>query len=322
MNWFNRKPRNRRLSQDAVLEVKLNSDQIKAARMRMGVAAASVCFGTFFGFYVLYRSGEWVLNRMVYSNTAFAIRQIDIETDGVIKPDVLRRWARVQEGANLMSLDLARVKRDLELHSVIRSVAVERELPDILRLRVSERVPVAEINFLIHAQDGVTTTRYHLDMEAFVVKPLDPRQLQSFTNSLPTGLPRLQGFKSLDVVAGRQVDSEQIRSALRLVELHECSTMGALTAFTEIDLSYPQVLVTKTSDGSQITFGTANLEQQLRRWRLVYELGRSNQMGILTLDLSVSNNVPARWVKFDPSQPVAKPPVRSPRNSRAPRRNV
>jgi hypothetical protein len=122
-------------------------------------------------------------------------------------------------------------------------------------------------------------------------------------------------------VAGRQLDSEQIRSALRLIELHERSTMGALTAFKEIDVSFPQVLVTATTDGSQITFGLEHLEQQLLRWRQVFELGRSNRVGILTLDLSVTNNIPARWVKLDPSQPNFRPPARSNR-TRPPRRHV
>jgi cell division septal protein FtsQ len=319
-DWLKSKPRNRRLGQEGVLEVKLRSDQIKATRMRIAVAAASVCFGTLFGLYVLWRSGEWLLDRMVYSNPAFAIREIDVETDGVIKLDQLRRWARVREGENLMALDLSRVKRDLEIVSAIRSVAVERELPNILHLRVSERVPAATIEFLVQSRAGVVPAKYYLDEEGFVFKPLDPRQLQNFTNSVPADLPQLCGFKSLDIVAGRRLESEQIRSALRLIDLHECSSMGAVTALKTIDVSYPQALVVTTTDGGQVTFGCANLEQQLLRWRVVFDLARSNQLGIFSLDLSVTNNVPARWVKLDPSQP-AKPPIRRNRTT-PPRRNV
>ena len=52
--------------------------------------------------------------------------KFDVQTDGVIAPDQLRRWARVKPGENLFALDLARVKRDLELVPLIESVSVER----------------------------------------------------------------------------------------------------------------------------------------------------------------------------------------------------
>jgi len=46
----------------------------------------------------------------------------------VIAPEQLRRWTRVRIGANLIALDLASVKRNLELVSTIDSVSVERVL--------------------------------------------------------------------------------------------------------------------------------------------------------------------------------------------------
>src|SRR5580692_6029024 len=56
------------------------------------------------------------------------------------------RWTGVKEGANLIGLDLASVKRNLELVSVIDSVSVERVLPHTLRVRVTERQPIAQVN--------------------------------------------------------------------------------------------------------------------------------------------------------------------------------
>ena len=37
----------------------------------------------------------------------FAIQRIDVQTDGVIAPDQLRRWSGVKPGENLIALDLA-----------------------------------------------------------------------------------------------------------------------------------------------------------------------------------------------------------------------
>src|SRR5580693_4779855 len=145
--WFKREQgRNRRLHRHHVLDVKLRSDQVQANRLRLARNSFLVVFITFFGLYLLWRVGELALNTFVYENPDFAIEQIDAQTDGKIAPEQLRRWTGVKEGANLIALDLAAVKRNLELVSAIDSVSVERVLPHTLRVRVMERDPIEQVN--------------------------------------------------------------------------------------------------------------------------------------------------------------------------------
>src|SRR5260221_13313091 len=99
--WFRRKTKNRRLGREFVLDVKLRSSQLRAARVRMGAMALGVAFATVFGLYLIWRTGEWALNHFVYENQSFAIRDIDIQTDGVISNDQLRRSSGVKLGDNL-----------------------------------------------------------------------------------------------------------------------------------------------------------------------------------------------------------------------------
>ena len=121
--WRKRKPKNRRLGREQVLDVKLRSSQVRAARTRVTALSLGAVFATVFGLYLLYRGGDWALNRLVYENKAFAIQEIDVQTDGVIAVDQLRRWAGVKPEENLLALDLARVKRDLELVPLVQSVS-------------------------------------------------------------------------------------------------------------------------------------------------------------------------------------------------------
>src|SRR6516164_9564295 len=133
--WFKRKPKNRRLGREYVLDVKLRSSQVRAARTRLAAIALAIVFATVLGVYLLWRGSEWALDRLVYDNKAFALETLDIQTDGIIAVDQLRRWARVKAGENLMRLDLARVKRDLEMVSFIQPpVSIERVLPHTLRI--------------------------------------------------------------------------------------------------------------------------------------------------------------------------------------------
>ena len=53
--WFKRQPKNRRLNRAHVLDVKLRSEQVRAARVRLAVMAISVPALTVFGLYLLWR---------------------------------------------------------------------------------------------------------------------------------------------------------------------------------------------------------------------------------------------------------------------------
>ena len=133
MSWFSRKPRNRQHSRRQVLDVKLSNDQRRSARVRwFGVAFGSLATAVLL-VALCWRGGEWILEQAVYRNSAFAVRDIEVETDGVIAAEQLRRWAGVSEQENLFALDLARVKRDLEYVPVIRQAEVERVLPHTVR---------------------------------------------------------------------------------------------------------------------------------------------------------------------------------------------
>src|SRR5262249_34242474 len=120
---FNRKHKNRRLGREYVLDVKLRSSQVRAARVRLAAWTLGGAFLVVFGVYLTWRTSSWVLDRLIYENKSFAIENIDVQTDGVIAIDQLRRWAGVHVGQNLFALDLAQVRRDLLLVSLIQSAS-------------------------------------------------------------------------------------------------------------------------------------------------------------------------------------------------------
>lgn len=304
--WFSRKQKNRRLNRGHVLDVKLRSDQVRASRARLGALAFGVLFGTVFGLYVLWMAGAWALDRLVYSNRAFAIQQIDVQTDGVISTDQLRRWAGVKAGENLLALDLARVKRDLELVPLISSVSVERVLPRTLRIRVTEREAVAQINVLRpKPRGGVEVAVFHLDPEGYVMLPLDPRQRTTPVNQPDDSLPLLMGVNVSELQPGRCVELPQVQGALRLISEFAYSPMAGLVDLRRIDVGSPEVLVVTTGQGSEVTFGLHDLDRQVRRWREIHDLGQRMKKGIATLDLAVSNNIPARWLEAGAVPPSA-----------------
>jgi cell division protein FtsQ len=304
--WFKRKPKNRRLGREQVLDVKLRSSQVRAARTRMGAIALGALFATIFGLYLVYRTGDWALNRLVYENEAFAIQEVDVQTDGVISLDELRRWTGVKPGANLLALDLASVKRDLELVPLVQSVSVERILPRTLRIRVTEREPMAQVNVpRPRPGGGVDLAVYQLDASGYVMLPLDLRQRAILLNQPGDALPAICGVNSTELQPGRRLGAPQVQAALRLIMAFDQSPMAGLVDLRRVDVSSPEVLVVTTGQGSEVTFGLADLEQQLRRWRDIFDLGQTMSKAIAGLDLAVTNNIPARWIEASAVLPVA-----------------
>jgi len=308
--WPKRKPVNRRLGRVHVLDVKLRSDQVRRSRMRWGGLAVGGLLGTAFGLFVLWHAGDWALNQMVYQNPAFVIREFQVQTDGVIAAAQLRAWANVKPGANLLALDLARVRSDLERIPFIATVSVERILPRTLRLRVTEREAVAQIKVAqTRVGGGVDVRVFQLDLDGFVMPPMDPRLRATGKVLTDDALPVLTGLNLTTLPPGRRLESAQVAAGLRLISEFASSPMAGRVDLRQIDLSAPDVLIVTTGQGSEVTFGLQDLDRQLRRWRGIHDECQRLKRNIVSLGLDVPNNIPLRWLEASASlAPVPKLP--------------
>jgi len=282
---FKRKPKNRRLGREHVLDVKLRSSQVRAARLRLATVTLGVVFATVLGVYLVWQGGTWALNRLVYENPAFAIQQVDIQTDGVLAVDKLRRWAGVRPGQNLLALDLSRIKRDLEFVSSLRP----------------------------RSGGGVEMNSLQLDTEGFVMLPLEPSQRSAAAPQPTEQLPLIVTPNPGDLQAGRRLEFPQVQAALRLLEAFNRSPMAGILDIKRIDVSTPEVLVVMTEQGSEITFGLCDFDQQMVHWQTVFDYAQRAGKVIATLDLAVSNSIPARWLEASAVAPLTPKPARPPR---------
>jgi hypothetical protein len=305
MSWFKRQSRNRRSGREQhVLDVKLRSDQVRATRLRLGTIGLGLLIATLAGFFVIWRAGSWTLDCLMYKNSAFAVERIDVKTDGVISMEQIRRWSGVKPGQNLLALDLARVKRDLEMAPAIRAASVERVMPHILKLRVAERVPVAQISVLrLKPGGGTELATVYLDREGFVMTPLAAAQraLVVRTNDV---LPAICGLSLGEVMPGRKIDSAQVHGALQLIVALEHSPMAGLADLRVIDVSSPELLQATTGNRAKITFSLNNPDQQVRRWQDIRNRAQQQGLMIASLDLSVPGNIPAVLVAAGSSPPA------------------
>lgn len=86
--------------------------------------------------------GLWIYGR-TQSDARFAVKAIELA--GIVhspRADLNRLTSRYV-GANLFQIDIASVQRDLRSISWIDRIEIEKKLPDTLRIRITERTPVA-----------------------------------------------------------------------------------------------------------------------------------------------------------------------------------
>jgi cell division septal protein FtsQ len=305
---FKRKRRNRRHSRGHVLDVKLSSSkrrEVRSRRLVWLVVGSLMFFGVIYGGW---RGGDALIQHFIYNNDGFAITKLEMESDGVLAPEQLRSWAGVRPGANLMRLDLARVKRDLEMVPAIESVAVERVLPGTLRVHVTEREPVAQV--LLLKPDGTVGGRYTVDANGVFMFPIENAQRASPPAQTNDALPTLLGVQARDIRPGRQTESPQVLAALALVRMFNRSPMVGTVDIRHIDLSHAGVLVLMTGQGNEVTFGPGDLETQLRRWRSVHDHASRFGRHITTLDLAVGNNCPMQWIDASGVAPAPPRPIK------------
>ena len=126
--------------------------------------------------------------------------------------------------------------------------------------------------------------------------PLDPRERATPLSQPADPLPEIRGINPNALQPGRRLAAPQVQAALQLLVAFEQSPMSGLVDLRRVDVSCTEVLVVTTGQGSEVTFGLTDFEQQLRRWRCIFERGQKTGIGIATLDLAITKNIPLRWL--------------------------
>ena len=303
------------------LEVRSRSKSIQALRLRMAASALAISAGIVLVLFICWKGGEFLLDRYVYTNPALGIRRVSISTDGIIPVARIRAWAGVRDGQNLLSLDLARIKRDLELVPLIESASVDRILPSELIIRVREREPIARVHVFApsHVTGLLERSSIFLDEHGMVI-PAMMRELNSKAFDEATRhLPLITGASAAAFRPGQIVPAPQILGALKWVRAFKNSSMAGEVNIASLDVSSLTSLLVVTEQSNEISFAYEDFDRQITRWQRIHQFGRRNDQAIASLDLVVTNYVPAVWAQLTNAAPVS---VRAPEPSPYRRKNV
>jgi cell division septal protein FtsQ len=278
----------RRKRNQYLLDVKVQTEGRLRHRLRWVLAiivAVAVVTVSIIGVYRLVRVSA---AKLVHENPRFAIAQIVVEDDGALTSPQVAAFAGVAVGQNLLSLDLDRVRRNLEMLPLVRRVEVRRVLPQKLFIHVDERIAVARLR-------GPADAEFFVDRAGYVMKTLKLTDGTILKPQTVGPVPTLAGVSLTDVRVGKQVQSEQIYRALELLDRLQQASAGSMIEVDSIDLTKPRQMTLLTRQHTVVKFDIEEYVQQLRRLSAILTWAAQRQRIVQSVDLTVTRGVPVAF---------------------------
>lgn len=219
------------------------------------------------------RLGRWLFTE----NDRYILRTLDLASDGRMQPGHIREYARLETGVNLFALDLDQVRRELESVPVVSQVTVQRVLPDTLRIRVSERIPVARLG---EEQAGHPLA---VDREGVVLGP----------SSLSDRLPVITGYRARGLRPGSRAEGADLRTALELLAMCEEPVFNRFLRIRKVDTTGSEEVNIELDRGEKARLPKKNLRPQVERLCQIIQQSADEGRAIASVDLTVERNVPA-----------------------------
>src|SRR5262245_20826967 len=328
MSFRQRTPRtrNRRLSnvrqrrQQHLLDVKVRSRRATQHRIRSAMGTVwkmalfvALCAAGYLGA----REGA---KRLFFENPDYHVQTIELQTDGTLQREQVLKTADLQEGANIFSVNLGKVRDRIQQLPQADEVEVVRKLPNEIDIRIVERKPVAWIT-----SEKEITDPFASDT-AFLVGARGVLMKQKKLLPEYLGLPLIVGCSGESLEAGKTLESPEAKTALELLRLTESSVLQTRFQIREIDISKSYCLQVTDKNRSRVMFRLDDLEEQLRRLQVFLDYCDNTKQELETLNLVAQRNIPVTFtspaadVINNTLEPAVEPrimkaiPVRAPEN--------
>ena len=262
--------------------------------------------------------GFWARNRWLYQVDSLAVRRIPIEVDGVLPVEEVRQLSNVSPGQNILSINLPAVRERLRRHPRIEDASITVEFPETLRITVKERFPVARVTPLF---DKGISAGYLLDVTGTLLPPLQAGRAPAEIVESEASLPLITGY--LHHRDSDDYKDPQVLAALRFLADFDAADISSQVQIITVDVSEPGFFTVKTGAGAIVSFLASDPDfgRALRQWSDVQAeaIRKTNYIG--TLDLSVTNHAPLRWLELADGVPTNAPAIKPSKLKPKPKRS-
>jgi cell division septal protein FtsQ len=278
-----------------LLDVKVRARKAAAMRTRGAllvvaglISIVTLLAGLAFG-------AKRAVNALFFSNPDYAMKTIDVTTDGNLTREAILRAAGISEGENIFSIDLPKVRSGLAALPEVEDSRVQRILPNKFMISIQERRPVA---WVVPAESNIESFNFE---NAFLV---DERGILLKTKSLASeflGLPLIIGIDTSNYQAGHPLDQDEAKAALDLIRASNEILQGRFQIQT-IDVSKRYCMTVTDKLHASATFNIDGIESQLHRLALVLNYCDANSREPQTVNLMAERNVPVTFMQSNQSQ--------------------
>jgi cell division protein FtsQ len=273
-----------------LLDVKVRAKKVAARRTQSVllticgfILIATMLGGVAFG-------AKRILNALFFANSDYALKTIEVTSDGNLTREAILRAANVFEGKNIFSISLPKVRDELGALPQVEESRIQRILPNKLVISIQERRPVA---WVVPPETNVGSFNFE---SAYLV---DRRGILLKTKSLAPeylGLPLIIGVDTSNCQAGQPLEQDDVKAALDLIRASTEILQGRFQ-IQSIDVSKGYCLTVTDKQHASVTFSTDEIESQLHRLGTVLSYCDKNSRELQTVNLMAQRNVPATFVQ-------------------------
>ena len=253
------------------------------AKTVVSIIAAVAVVGLIIGIW----TGSQLIIRKLYSrNSTFVIKHIKINGSLMLSPTLIREYTNIDEGLNLFALNIKQIRNDfLRRVPSVKSMDINRELPDTLEINIIERIPLAKLG----KYGPLVVDRYGM---IFVFK--------GSTSQLPIiwGYDRKRSRPGVKILGIAQAALEALR------EIDEDPSLGLDVA--RVEVSHEEHLLLYLTDGKiiKLTWDDMGMQTGVSQQKLLMKLSEvsvilhsKRGMNLIMLDATVDNNMPGKYTK-------------------------
>lgn len=228
-------------------------------------------------------------DNIFYKNEEFVLKRLNIQTDGVLSEARLAEIANVAAGMSLMELDLEAIRAQVEKLPQVEKASVSRELPDRINLIVRERMPVAWLSSPpLGIRPWDMERGYLLDSEGVLFRCLD-------LNDGMKSLPVVESFKINEPVEGGRIDSEGVRSGLKLILESDHRFLEQGLSITEVRVRDEWAVEAVYQSRLMVTFGVFDYSRGLDDLALILANAEGSGQQLATVNVAAMKNIPVTF---------------------------
>lgn len=234
------------------------------------------------------------MDRVYLDSPDYELGQLFITTDGDLPRPMIQRHAGISGGENLLHLDLEEVKERLDALPQIADVRIERQLPNIVSIKVRERRPVAWLECpTAGAIPHVDDHGWLVDVEgnAFPCKGLADEHMDLPIITIDD-LPPLVGKVNLS--------EELIGNAIELIIASNERLYDEQLEILRVDCARSYSLIVHYRNDASVVFSTSRIPRQLDDFAAILAYAKTQGLQIASLNLAVEINKPVKFYNAPP----------------------